>query len=133
MGYPVSGSIIASSHQKLPMPKPLHDLDYRTLIESLTLIRQGLGMTQAELAARLERPQSYVSKIERFERRMDVGEWRRMALALGQRPADVFSEADSLLTDMDILAETNPSPPREKSAPQKALTRTAHRQIGGKP
>lgn len=95
------------------MPKPLHDLDYRTLIESLTSIRQGLRMTQAELAARLERPQSYVSKIERFERRMDIGEWRRMALALGQRPADVFSEADSLLTDMDILAEGNslPCPP----------------------
>jgi transcriptional regulator with XRE-family HTH domain len=89
----------------------LHDLDYRVLVEHLTDIRRRIGMTQAELAQRLNRPQSYVSKVERFERRLDIGEWRRMALALDQSPADIFEEAASLLDDMDLLSETPASTP----------------------
>lgn len=89
----------------------LHDLDYRVLVEHLTEIRRRIGMTQAELAQRLDRPQSYVSKVERFERRLDVGEWRRMALALDQSPAEAFSEVASLLDDMDLLSGTTASTP----------------------
>lgn len=89
----------------------LHDLDYRVLVEHLTEIRRRIGMTQAELAQRLDRPQSYVSKVERFERRLDIGEWRRMALALDQVPAEAFSEVSSLLDDMDLLSETTAATP----------------------
>jgi transcriptional regulator with XRE-family HTH domain len=82
----------------------LHDLEYRVLVEHLTAIRRRIGMTQAELAQRLARPQSYVSKVERFERRLDIGEWRRMALALDQRPSETFTEVESLLEDLDLLS-----------------------------
>jgi transcriptional regulator with XRE-family HTH domain len=43
-------------------------------------------MTQAALAARLNRPQSFVSKYERGERRLDVVEFGEVARALGIDP-----------------------------------------------
>ena len=79
------------------MPQRLHDPDYVVLIRHLTGARQRLGVTQADLAVRLARPQSFVSKVERFERRLDIGEWRLVALALGEDPASLFAEACRLL------------------------------------
>ena len=44
--------------------------------------RKAAGLTQVELAAQLQRPQSYVSKVERGERRLDVIEFLEVARAL---------------------------------------------------
>lgn len=48
--------------------------------------RKRAGLTQAELSARLQRPQSFVSKYERGERRLDVIEFGQVAHALGLDP-----------------------------------------------
>lgn len=50
----------------------LHRSDYKALIAELVKARKAVGMTQEELAARLKKPQSYVSKYEKCERRLDV-------------------------------------------------------------
>jgi transcriptional regulator with XRE-family HTH domain len=52
----------------------------------LVEVRKGAGLTQAELAHRLKRPQSFVSKYERGERRLDIVEFRDVADALGIDP-----------------------------------------------
>jgi transcriptional regulator with XRE-family HTH domain len=44
--------------------------------------RETADLTQAELASRLNRPQSYVSKFERGERRLDVIEFFEVTRAL---------------------------------------------------
>jgi len=49
------------------------------------LLRQARidsGLTQAALAARLDRPQSWIAKIENSERRIDVIEFLDIAEAL---------------------------------------------------
>ena len=38
-------------------------------------MRRGGGLSQDELALRLKKPQSYVTKSERGERRLDLVEW----------------------------------------------------------
>lgn len=43
-------------------------------------------MTQVDLAKRLSRPQSFVSKFERGERRLDVIEFLDIAEAMGVDP-----------------------------------------------
>lgn len=48
--------------------------------------RKGAGLTQAELSRRLIRPQSFVSKYERGERRLDVVEFGAVAKAIGVDP-----------------------------------------------
>ena len=48
--------------------------------------RKEAGLTQAELSDRLKRPQSFVSKYERGERRLDVIEFGDVARALGIDP-----------------------------------------------
>lgn len=68
--------------------KSIHDAAYLILVECLREARIAAGITQAELAARLHADQSYVSKYERAERRLDVIEvravCRELGLSLGQ-------------------------------------------------
>ena len=42
------------------------------MIEKLKKARLGAGLKQEDVASKLEKPQSYVSKIERGERRLDI-------------------------------------------------------------
>ena len=48
--------------------------------------RKKANLTQAELSLRLKRPQSFVSKYERGERRLDVVEFGEVARALSVSP-----------------------------------------------
>lgn len=48
--------------------------------------RRKADLTQAELSLRLKRQQSFVSKYERGERRLDVVEFGEVARALGVDP-----------------------------------------------
>lgn len=65
------------------MPKSTHTPEYAVLLELLKELREGAGVLQADLAERLESPQSYVSKSENGERRLDVLEVRAWCAALG--------------------------------------------------
>jgi transcriptional regulator with XRE-family HTH domain len=60
---------------------------YDQFRQLLIQARKAAGMTQLELAAKLSRPQSFVSKFERGERRLDVIEFLDIARALGFDPA----------------------------------------------
>ncbi len=59
---------------------------YLRLRTLLAEAREAKGVTQAELARRLGRPQSYVSKHESGERRLDVIEFMEAAHAIGCDP-----------------------------------------------
>ncbi|NIF86872.1 helix-turn-helix transcriptional regulator [Burkholderia sp. Cy-637] len=50
----------------------IHHPRYEALRAHLKVLRKDAGLTQVELAARLSIDQSYLSKIERGERYMDV-------------------------------------------------------------
>ena len=63
---------------------------YASLTALLIETRQAAGLTQTELATRLGKPQSFVSKIETGERRIDVIEFCVVARALGVEPADLL-------------------------------------------
>jgi transcriptional regulator with XRE-family HTH domain len=74
------------------MPMSIFSKRYRSLARQLMLARKRLGVTQAELARRLERPQSYVSKSESGERRLDFVELVELAKALGLNPLDLIQK-----------------------------------------
>jgi len=62
--------------------KTIHDSTYQVLVECLRTARQNAGVTQIDLAASLSVDQSYISKYERAERRLDVIELRDICRAL---------------------------------------------------
>jgi transcriptional regulator with XRE-family HTH domain len=59
---------------------------YKRFRDLLIAARKEAHVTQVELAARLRRPQSFVSKYERGERRVDVVEFGEIAKVLGIDP-----------------------------------------------
>jgi len=63
---------------------------YAILLETLIEARGRAGLTQAELARRLGRPQPFISYIERGERRIDVIEFYAIMKALGADPQNAF-------------------------------------------
>ena len=66
--------------------------DYEILGECLAAVRRRAGVTQDELAARLQKPQSFISAYERGQRRVDVLELILIVRALDADPSAAFSE-----------------------------------------
>lgn len=56
---------------------------YAQFRTALAKARKEAGLTQAALAAKLGRPQSFISKYESGERRLDVVEFMEVAQAVG--------------------------------------------------
>lgn len=54
--------------------------------------REQAGLSQQELADRLGRHQTYVSKCERGERRMDVLEFLEVMKAIGSNPIRLIKQ-----------------------------------------
>lgn len=65
------------------MSNRLWDKQQLAFRETLKDIRQQAGLTQQELARRLDKPQSYISKYENGERRLDYLELREICSQLG--------------------------------------------------
>lgn len=65
------------------MDKTIHTAEYATLLALLRETRQAAGVTQVQLAERLDETQSQISKLERGEVRLDLIELRTILLALG--------------------------------------------------
>lgn len=63
----------------------------------LKRLRLEAELTQIEMANRLDRPQSFVSKIESGERMLDVIELLEVCEALGVKPADFVRQLQSAI------------------------------------
>ena len=66
------------------------DARYRRFLQRLREARAEAGLTQAEVAQRLRKPQSFVSKNETGERRVDIVELADLA-RLYRKPLDYFT------------------------------------------
>jgi transcriptional regulator with XRE-family HTH domain len=75
------------------MPKPrksVFDAPYIEIIDRLVARRRELEMTQADLAKAFGEDQSFISRVERRQRRIDVYEFVRLCRALRVDPATVL-------------------------------------------
>lgn len=72
-------------------PTSLHTPRYRAFIKRLRQARVEAGLTQLELGEAIGRSQTWVSKCELGERRVDFVELQDLASALG-KPLEWFSE-----------------------------------------
>ena len=74
------------------MRKALYERSYAAFTDLLKEERRKAGLTQAILAKKLRRPQSYVSKYERGDRRLDVIEFLEIARAIKFDPNEILSK-----------------------------------------
>jgi len=81
-------SFVGAAH----MTKSVFSDRYGRFLAVMVQARKDAGLTQSELASRLGKPQSYISKAERGERRLDVIEFIEMTEALSADPAALISQ-----------------------------------------
>lgn len=74
------------------MPKTIFEGENRVVVEAVKNERLRAGLKQEELAERLGKDQSWVSLIENSQRRLDVVEFIKIALALDVAPEVLLAE-----------------------------------------
>lgn len=72
---------------------------YGVLTQRLVEARVGAGVTQIELAELLGRPQSFVSKVEGGDRRLDVIEFLQITTALNVDPEPIIQSLMAALAN----------------------------------
>lgn len=75
------------------------------LLALLRAVRQEAGLRQQDLAARMGVPQSFVSKVETGERRLDLLELRRVCRALELPLTAFIARLEAALADGPREAE----------------------------
>lgn len=73
------------------MISPLQNKRYLSLPKLLIELRKERGLLQSDLAEKIKKPQSYVSKYERGERRLDLIEFIELCNAMNLDPKEIFS------------------------------------------
>lgn len=73
--------------------KTIHDPVFIEIIARLRQIRKERGLSQADVAKLLQKPQSYVSKIESCQKKIDLVETLRLCEVLDTRLAEVVPKS----------------------------------------
>jgi transcriptional regulator with XRE-family HTH domain len=79
---------------KVPTRKSLYSSEYERFLQLLRKAREAAGLTQIEAARRLNRPQSFVSKCESGERRVDVVELVQFCRVYGTNTLNFLKKLD---------------------------------------
>lgn len=88
------------------MSSSLHSINYIVFRDLLVKARLIADLTQIQVAEKLAKPQSYVSKYERGERRLDFAEFIQLADIMGidtvqfikEYRAELMHKSNQLLT-----------------------------------
>ncbi|KQZ64885.1 hypothetical protein ASD67_10750 [Sphingopyxis sp. Root1497] len=67
----------------------------KSVARALTAARYEAGLKQADLAKAIGKHQSYISDIERGQRRVDILELYAIARALNVEPVDLYAQITS--------------------------------------
>ena len=84
---------------KKRLSKSLYTDRWEQLLKILKRLRVEKGLTQVQLAAQLDRPQSLIAKIESGERKLDVCQFLDYMEALDASAEDVIREMGQSLKD----------------------------------
>jgi len=77
------------------MEKSTFTREYAALCKLLRETREKAGLTQVELAEKIGETQSYVSKVERGERRLDVVQLQAFCRAMKMTLSNFVAEFES--------------------------------------
>jgi len=82
--------------ERVPLvTKSVFTTQYERFRKRLITGRKAKGLTQSQLAERLGKPQSFVSKYERGERRLDLIEFLEVAKTIGLDPKGLIDQLET--------------------------------------
>jgi ribosome-binding protein aMBF1 (putative translation factor) len=96
LGLSETGLCLARFSRVPAVTKSVFTAEYEQFRKRLVAGRNAKGLTQSQVADKLGKPQSFVSKYERGARRLDLVEFLEVARALGMDPKKMI---DQLRTD----------------------------------
>jgi len=70
---------------------------HKILVEVLLKARKAAGLNQTHVAEKVGKDQTFVSLIERSQRRVDVLEFVALSRAMGRDPVELFEQVVSRL------------------------------------
>jgi transcriptional regulator with XRE-family HTH domain len=73
--------------------KSIYLKEYKAIIDALVAERKKAGITQTELAHKLGKPQSFISKTENNERRLDIVEFFHICRAIEKNGVEILQAA----------------------------------------
>lgn len=68
----------------MAMPKTIHSKRHKAIIQRLRQAREAAGLRQVDVAKKLRKQQSYISRCESGEHRLDVVELETFARVYGK-------------------------------------------------
>lgn len=74
------------------MKKSIHTKKYKKLCDILIKAREDLSLNQTQVAKKISTPQSFVSKYENRERRLDILEFLEICKVLKLNPKKIIDE-----------------------------------------
>lgn len=78
----------AHGTQNMEMNKAIASPSYRSLVEWLRQSRINAGLTQRDVGLLINEPHTFVQKVERLERRLDIFEYVELCKALKVNPVE---------------------------------------------
>ena len=93
----------------IPKPTSLHSPEYKSFLRLLIEARENAGMSQRDLAKRLKKPQSYISKSETGERRVDPVELIAFCHGIGIPWVDFAAKVEEVVDPRTPEPEQIPS------------------------
>ncbi|MCT7324888.1 helix-turn-helix domain-containing protein [Ralstonia mojiangensis] len=88
------------------MQKSIYTEHYGLLLSTLREARKKAGLSQVELAKRLELTQSIIGKCERGERRLDVIELREWCGAIGLTLSELVRDLEAAILHVEQVKAT---------------------------
>jgi transcriptional regulator with XRE-family HTH domain len=65
----------------------------RAIVAAIAEAREAAGLSQRQLAAKLDEPSNWIQRIESLERRVDVAEFIAIAKAVNADPVELLRRA----------------------------------------
>lgn len=95
---------------KKRLSKSLYTPEWEALCLILRRLREAKGITQIALSNTLKQPQSFVSKVESGQRKLDLRQFVIYVRGLDADPVQIFRR---YLQDFDVAESASPKPRRK--------------------
>ena len=99
MAYSETDLTVRTMKRKKEPEKSIYTDEYAAVLRLLKAVRKKSGVTQVDLAERLGQTQSFVSKVERGDRRLDIVQLRSILLEFGVTLPDFVRQLEAAISE----------------------------------